>query len=140
MKSLTIFCLTALLAVMPGWAAAWRSVNQHEVYPISDTVFEVLNEVGSAPVDYWCGAGDFARQVMGTAAAQRIYIWRAIGPSATRQGRKSVQFSMTAPKDADTAPRLSLSVKHAGDNLTSALAYQYCLGDDRFDPFVRRGW
>jgi len=132
--------LTVLLVLVPGWVGAWRAINRHEVYPVSDTVFEVLNEVGSGPVDYWCGAGDFARHVMGTPATQRIYIWRAIGPSATRQGRKSVQFSLTAPQGADTTPGLSLSVKHAGDNLTSALAYQYCLGNNRFDPFLRRGW
>ncbi|MFT7597004.1 MAG: hypothetical protein ACI8R4_004347 [Paracoccaceae bacterium] len=140
MTGLTRICLTALLALTPGWANAWRGINRHEVYPVSDTVFEVLNDVGSGAVDYWCGAGDFARQVMGTPAAQRIYIWRGIGPSATRQGRRSVQFSLTPPPDADTTPGLSLSVKKVGDNMTSALAYQYCLGHDRFDPFFPRGW
>ena len=130
----------ALLAVIPGWANAWWAVNRTEVYPVSDTVFEVLNAVGSGAVDYWCGAGDFARQVMGTPATQRIYIWRAIGPSETRPGRKSVQFSLTPPPGADTTPGLSLSIRHAGDNMTSALAYQYCLGNNPFDPFLRRGW
>ena len=131
--------LLAVLVLMPGLANAWRAMNRHEVYPVSDTVFEVLNEVGSGGVDYWCGAGDFARQVMGTAAAQRIYIWRGIGPSETRAGRKSVQFSLTAPQGADTTPGLTLSIKHVGDNMTSALAYQYCLGNDPFDPFILGG-
>jgi len=130
----------ALLAMIPGWANAWWAVNRTEVYPVSDTVFEVLNVVGSGAVDYWCGAGDFARQVIGTPAAQRIYIWRAIGPSETRPRRKSVQFSLTPPPGADTTPGLSLSIRQAGDNMTSALAYQYCLGNNPFDPFLRRGW
>ena len=108
-------------------------MNRHEVFPVSDTVWEVVSEVGSSAADYWCGAGDFAQRVLGTPAAQRIYIWKAIGPSVTRPGRKAVQFSLTPPPGADTSTGYSLTVRRAGDNLARHAAVQYCYqfdGDD----------
>jgi hypothetical protein len=101
-------------------------MNRHEVFPVSNTVWEVVSEVGSSAADYWCGAGDFAQRVLGTPAADRIYIWRGIGPSVNRPGKKAVQFSLTPPAGANTSPRLSLSVKEAGDNLARHAAVQYC--------------
>lgn len=129
-----------VLAFAPAMAGAWWAINRHEVFVVSDGVFEVLNEVGSGAVDYWCGAGDYARRQLRAAATQRIYIWKAIGPSATHPGKKSVQFSFSAPEGASTSPGYSLSVKAVGDNLTTAAAYQYCIGDDPFDAFRPRGF
>jgi hypothetical protein len=140
MKTLLRISLVAVLAMVPGWGAAWRALNWHEVFPISETEFEVVSRVGSGAADFWCGAGDFARSKLGAGATQRIYIWRAIGPSVTRPGKKAVQFSFSPPPGANVTPGYSLSVKAVGDNLTSAAAFQYCLGQDPFDPFLRRGW
>lgn len=132
--------LISTLVTTPGWAAAWRAINLHEVLPVSDGVFEVVNRVGSGAADYWCAAGDYARQVIGTAATQRIYIWHAIGPSVTRPGKKAVQFSLSPPPGDPVSPGYSLSVKATGDSLTSAAARQYCFGNDPFDPIRRNGW
>lgn len=140
MKKYLGFALVASLALAPGTVAAWRAINWHDVFPVSKTVFEVIGRPGSGAADYWCGAGDFVRHAMQAGATRRIYIWRAIGPSVTQPGYKAVQFSLNAPENVSTSPGYSLSVKAVGDNLTSALAYQYCLGDDRFDPFMSRGW
>lgn len=130
--------LLAALAAVPSSASAWRAFNSHDVYPLSDGVFEVVSEVGSGAADYWCGAGDFAYRGVGAAAAQRVYIWRAIGPSVTRPGRKAVQFSLTPPPGADTDPKLTLSVRAVGDNLRAAAAQQYCFGNDPEDAFPYR--
>lgn len=132
--------LSAVLALTPGWVMAYRAYNWHDVFAVSETVFEVIGRPGSGAADYWCAAGDYVRHALRDKATRRIYIWRAIGPSVIQSGRRAVHFSLTAPENASTSPGYSLSVKAVGDNLTAAAAFQYCLGDDRFDPFLPRGW
>jgi len=126
------------LAATSANADIWRAVNQHEVAALKGGGFEVISEVGAGAADYWCGAGDYVRRRLGARGTQRIYISRALGPSVARPGKSSVQFVLTPPPGADTSTRLSLSVKAVGDNLSAAMAQQYCYGDDPFDPFPRR--
>lgn len=125
--------LLAGLICLPVSAQAWRAWNRHEVLPVSEGVWEVVNRVGSGAQDYWCGIGDFAIRQLRSQATQRIYIWQGIGPSVHRPGRKSVQFSLSPPPGSDTSPRLSLSVKTRGDNLNAATARNYCY--DRIDDW-----
>lgn len=129
--------LLSCLICMPVTAFAWRAWNHHEVLPVSEGVWEVVNRVGSGAQDYWCGIGDFAIRALRTQATQRIYIWKEIGPSVNRPGRKSVQFSLTPPPGSDTSTRYSLSVKVRGDNINAATARNYCYDrrDDFFFPF-----
>ncbi len=124
----------ALLGLTPEWAGAWRARNLHEVVPVSETVFEVVGRPGSGPAEYWCGAGDYVRHALSQSATQRVFIWRAIGPSTVRSGRKAVQFSMAAPDSVSVPPRYSLSMKAVGDSLSAAAAFQYCFDNDRDDP------
>ncbi|MDK3019466.1 hypothetical protein [Pseudodonghicola flavimaris] len=124
----------ALLTALPGAALAWRAQNGHQVHDLGQGVFEVVGRAGSGAQDYWCGAGDYARSVLGVAAAQRIFLWAPVGPSASSAGKRAVQFALTAPKGADTTPGLSLSVKRVGDNLSASMAQQYCYGG-KFDSF-----
>lgn len=126
MKIATSVTLAAFLAVIPTWGSAWWAINRLEVFPVSETVWEVVAGVGTSAADFWCGAGDFAQRVMGVPAAARIYIWKPIGPSVTRPGRKAVQFSMSPPAGADTSTGYSLTVKRAGDNLARHTAVWYC--------------
>lgn len=140
MKLRKKFVLAAALVLVPGWGLAYRAINRHEVYPVSETVFEVVGRVGSSAADYWCGAGDYIQNALGYEVVRRIYIWRAIGPSETISGKKAVQFALAPPKGADATPGLSLSVKAVGDNLTAAAAFRYCISDDIYDPFFPRGW
>lgn len=138
MKHFASLTLAAAVALTPQWAGAWWAFNRHEVLPVSTGVYEVVSEVGSGAQDFWCGAGDYAYRELGVASVQRVYIWRGIGPSVNRPGRKAVQFSLTPPPGADTDPALTLSVKDVGDNLRAAHAQQYCFGMDHEDPFKRR--
>ncbi len=138
MKTAISMILAGLIAVIPTWAAAWWAFNRHEVFPVSETSWEVVARVGTSAADYWCGAGDFAQRVMGVPAASRIYIWKAVGPSVNRPGKKAVQFSLSPPPGADTTTGYSLSVKRAGDNLARHAAVQYCYQYHRAD--IRRRW
>lgn len=125
--------LAAVLLAIPTWAMSWYAWNRYEVFPISKTVFEVVQRPGaaSAPAEYWCGAGDYGQRVLKTKTNQKIYIWKAIGNSVTYPGRKAVQFSLTPPAESSPAPAYSLSVKAVGDSLTTATAQRYCY--DRID-------
>ncbi|MGD9864273.1 MAG: hypothetical protein AB7S99_13775 [Pseudodonghicola sp.] len=143
-KSLTLkvalkMALAAALAAMPGLALAWQALNGHEVRDLGGGVYEVIGRAGSGAQEYWCGAGDFAIAVLGAPAAQRVYIWRPLGASVSRPGHEAVQFSLTPPKGADTSTGISLTVRRAGDNLSAAMAQQYCFGG-RFDEVPWRRW
>lgn len=130
-KTVTALSLSIIL-LAPTMALSWRAWNRHEVLPVSNGVYEVVNEVGSSATDYWCGIGDFAQRQLRAGATTRIYIWKAIGPSVNRQGRKAVQFSLTAPPGADTSTGYSVSVKRAGDNMNVSSAQNFCY-DRRVD-------
>ena len=77
--------------------------------------------------------------VLGVAVVQRIYVWRPVGPSVVRPGRKAVHFALSPPPGAETATGYSLTVRRAGENLSAAMARQYC-HDSRFDEFPWRRW
>lgn len=126
----------SVLTLLPNPALAYWAINRHEVFPVSQGVFEVIRRPGSSAADLWCAAGDFARQVIATGATQRIYIWRASGPSDIKQGYSGVQFSLQPPEGVSTEPRLSLNVRVPGDNLSSASARQYCFGDDPYERLI----
>ena len=132
--------LATLLVALPLPAAAWWAWNRHEVYPVSEQAFEVVSRVGSGPQDFWCAAGDFARRVLRVPAPTRVYLWRGVGQSVNRPDRKSVQFALEPPPGADTSTSYSLTIRREGDNLSAALAQQYCYGGE-FDPFLlQRRW
>ena len=133
-----VFTALAIAAMTPGPSLAWRAFNGTEVNPVRKGVFEVIPHGRSGPQQFWCGAGDYARQVLGVSATQRIYIWRGLGPSATRPGKKSVQFSLTPPPGADTSPTMALSYDDVGDNLRAAMSQQYCFSFDHEDRGPRR--
>lgn len=125
------FCLALLC--LPVAAQAWRAMNGTEVNPVSKGVFEVIPHGRSGAQQFWCGAGDYARSALGVGPTQRIYIWRAIGPSETRPGAKSVQFALSPrPGTEDYQPGYSLSVKNEGDNLDAAMAQRYCFNGRPF--------
>lgn len=130
--------LAAALVLIPGLALSWRALNRHEVVPVGGGVYEVIGRVGSGAQDYWCGIGDYAMTQLHAPAAQRIYVWRPVGPSATRPGHRAVQFAFSAPKGAETTSDYSLTVRRAGENLTVAAARQYCYNGD-FDEIRRWG-
>lgn len=127
--------VAAALAVLPGAALAWRAINGHRVHDLGGGVYEVVGRVGSSASDYWCGAADYAIAALGAAAAQRIYVWRPIGPSQVEKGRKAVQFALSPPPGGDTSTEgYSLTVRRPGENQRAAVAHQFCY-DAGFEDF-----
>ncbi len=116
----------SLLIAAPGLALAFQAWNKARVYALSGGVFEVVNYHGSVPRDYWCGAGDYAIRILRTSATQRVYLWKAVGPSVSEPGKKGVQFALQAPPDSDTKPGFGVQVKRIGDNMNAAMAQNYC--------------
>jgi hypothetical protein len=120
--------LALVFLSIPTWALSWLAWNKYEVFPISDTVFEVIERPGSAggAAQYWCGAGDYAQRVLKTKTNQKIYIWKPVGKSVTTSARRAVQFSTNAPENASSSPGYSLSIRAVGDSLSTAAAQRYC--------------
>ena len=121
----------ALLMTAPSHAN--RAFLTQDVAELDLGVIEVNGRLGDGAADYWCGAGDYARRYLSASGSERLYIWKAIGPSVTAPGKKAVQFAFRAPEGSNTSPGLSLSVKTAGDNMTVSMAAQYCFDRIRFD-------
>ncbi|MCV2891063.1 RraA family protein [Ruegeria aquimaris] len=122
----TVLALLGAGLLAPGMALAFQAFNRFEVYPVSKGVIEVVNRNGSAPKDFWCGAGDYAIRVLRTSATQRIYLVRPVGPAVTVQGRKGVHYALQPPPGVNTTPGYSVSVKVVGDNMTASMAQNYC--------------
>ncbi len=117
-----------------GFGFGVRLGYRTAVANVGDGVFEVVSLSGSAPVAYWCGAGDFAIRSLRTSATQRIYIWKAYGPSVSQPGKKAVQYSLSPPDGVDTTPGYSVTVRRVGENMTAASAQGYCY-DNMLDDF-----
>ncbi len=130
MKPLAL--VAVLSASLPTIASAsdivFQAKNRFPVAEIGNATFEVIARGGRVGArDYWCAAGDYAFS-RGARTNARIYLARPEGPSQAIPGRKAVQFTLDPQKASVTPiePQLSLTVKVPGDNLSVALARQYC--------------
>ncbi len=115
------------LALVPGAGSAWTAWNSLQVNPVRDSAFEVLGQSGSANVDFWCAAGDYARRVLAAPLGQRIYVVRGRAEAETGNRRSAVQFSLQAPEQVVDKPIGLLSVTRVGENISAAMAFDYCL-------------
>jgi hypothetical protein len=118
----------AFLAIAPSAAFAYIAENRHSVAPVSGAVFEVVGEPGSGAQQYWCAAGEYARDRLGARSNARVYIVRGRGPAQSEPGATAVRFTIDPGAAGVTpiSPRLSLSVDAIGDNLPVASAVTYC--------------
>lgn len=131
-KTKGMFPAAAMLAliatVTPQPAAAFNGKFGVRVAQVNDVVFEVVpRSSGSGPI-FWCGAADYARQVLGAGWKTTIYIARGRGKSVTTNRRSSVQFTLDATAAGITpiAPSLSLNSLKVGDNMSVQQANHYC--------------
>lgn len=115
------------LALLPEAGSAWTAWNNLRVNPVRDAVFEVVGQSGSANVDYWCAAGDYARRVLSLPLGQRIYIVRGRAEVQTTDRKSAVQFSVQAPANVKNQTIGLLSVTRVGENISAAMAFDYCL-------------
>ncbi|NOD37074.1 MULTISPECIES: hypothetical protein [unclassified Ruegeria] len=135
MRFLKVFASTALvlapaIAEAVGFGLYVRPQFRTEITALPDGVYEVKAVGSSAPVNYWCGIGDYAIRTLGVPNNQRIYIYRAYEP-----GVRTVQFSLTPPPGADTKPGYSITVRKVGANMSASSAQNYCYDNFIMDTF-----
>ncbi|MGV6804090.1 MAG: hypothetical protein ACWA49_07785 [Ruegeria sp.] len=134
-RSLAAAVLSATLllpvsAQAVGFGLSVRPTYRTEIKPLGDNIYEVKAIGSSAPVNYWCGIGDYAIRQLRVPRPQRIYIWKAYEP-----GARTVQFSLEPPPGADTTPGYSITVKRVGENMSASSAQNYC-----YDNFMDFGF
>ncbi|WP_171234852.1 hypothetical protein [Ruegeria sp. HKCCA6837] len=135
MRFLKVFASTALvlapaIAEAVGFGLYVRPQFRTEITALPDGVYEVKAVGSSAPVNYWCGIGDYAIRTLGVPNNQRIYIYRAYEP-----GVRTVQFSLSPPPGADTKPGYSITVRKVGANMSASSAQNYCYDNFIMDTF-----
>ncbi len=125
-----VLLLIPAMAEAVGFGLSVRPQFRTEITALPDGVYEVKAVGSSAPVNYWCGIGDYAIRSLGVPNNQRIYIWRAYEP-----GVRTVQFSLTPPPGADTKPGYSITVRKVGANMSASSAQNYCYDNFIMDTF-----
>ncbi|MBO9479075.1 hypothetical protein J7382_16120 [Shimia sp. R11_0] len=71
------------------------TIGNIRVNPVSEDVFEVAARPGgNMHNQLWCGAGNYARQVLGAPPNARIYVVGEAGPAVTSDSRDAAQFSL----------------------------------------------
>lgn len=137
MKAASALAVITALVMTATSASAWFAFNRLEVQALNDGSFEVISRPGTGPTDMWCAAGDYAQRVLGSAAAQRVYLVAGTGPAVTRPGYKAARFSLTPPAGVNTeVTSLSVSITRVGENLRSASARQYCYDSHRDEIYI----
>ena len=119
--------LATIMMILPISAQAFTAERGMPVADIGNSTFEVVARLGTGPKSYWCAAAQYARY-SGATSGDRIFLVQGPGPSATLPNRTAVRFT-TNPDAAGVAPlepQSSLSVTAPGDNLSVAVAQQYC--------------
>ena len=95
---------------------------------IDSAVFEVTHRYEDSPRAYWCGAGEYARTILGAATRDRVYLVSGRQPSVGRPGATAIRFTIT-PQAAGIIPRdsgVSLSTSGAGASLRVGQAQTFC--------------
>lgn len=133
------FVVGAALALMPllmaDAALAFSGKRGTRVAPVNKAVFEVVARGSGSGPEYWCGASDYARRVLGAGWSDTIYIARGRAQSVTTNRRSAVQFTLdpAAAGIPPTAPSISLNSLKVGDNMSVQQGNTYCnMPPDRF--------
>lgn len=88
--------LTALvIGLYPQSGEAFSAGNGIKVYQINSSSFEVVPRSSGSTADFWCGASQYARRVLGAGWSDQIYVVRGRGPSEATNKRSAVQFTLT---------------------------------------------
>jgi hypothetical protein len=116
--------LAALTLCAPVAAQSFRAENHVVVTGVTGG-FEISSGGGYGARGMWCAAADYARDVLGAAWADRIYIAQGRSPGIGQ--RAPVRFTLDStglnPKSVFI---VGMSLRQAGSNLTVSHAYQFC--------------
>ncbi len=116
--------IAALFVAAPVSAQSFFAENRVVVNGTAGG-FEVSGGGGYGARGMWCAAADFARDVLGAAGVDRIYIAQGRTPGFGQ--RAPVRFTLDPtgllPKPVFV---VSASLRQAGSNLSVDHAYQFC--------------
>ncbi|MDE4173418.1 hypothetical protein PXK01_04575 [Phaeobacter sp. PT47_59] len=130
----SVCCVMALH--LGSAAQAFTTSDGVRVNPVSPGVFEVIPQNSGSPRDFWCGASEYARRVLGAGWQDKVYVLRGRGVSVTTGKRSAVQFTLSAERiDVPSVGRrswLRIGLR-VGDALSVQQAGLYC-HDRSIDP------
>lgn len=119
-------------------AHAFVAENNLRVNPLPQAgTFEVINQPGAGPREFWCAAADYARMSLGARGNARIHILNGPAQSQTRAGEKAVSFTMVGDHPGRRPGQngnYSLSLSEAGFNISVAHGQSFCNDPDPKDP------
>lgn len=120
-------CCTMMLQLASP-ALAFTLPNGVQVNAVDNQVFEVVPKSSGTTDDFWCGASEYARRVLGAGWRDTIYVFRGRGISETTGKRSAVQFTLSRERAPDLPAERSwfkLGLK-AGDSMSVQQARAYC--------------
>ena len=88
MRRLAVFAVAATLAWPAQGFPVLRQTVTVPVVPISATEFEVVRASFTSPANIWCGAGTYARKVLGQRGG-KLWVAQGLAPSKTVPGSGS---------------------------------------------------
>ncbi|PSL20016.1 hypothetical protein [Shimia abyssi] len=97
---------TPFVLVSVGSAASgdFHTRTGVRVYPVNEQIFEVAALPGETQIeDFWCGAGDYAKRVLGAEDRDKVYVVSEAGPGVVADSRSTVQFSLSPPEQTEGA-------------------------------------
>lgn len=87
---------------------------------------EVLSRAGASQMDYFCGAGAFAKRRLGARPNDRVVVTRALSPSPTRANTRSVEFVLGSGEGEVTPGSILRAGQGIGKSMTVAAADNQC--------------
>ncbi len=123
---LALALILAICTATP--AAAYLAQNGLIVRADGPEQFTVPYRGLFSPVDFWCAAGDYARNALRLPTAQRIY--RVSEPP--RRAGEGIDFSLRSDDSASSTGLLVIGAQRGG--LTIGMAYAFCEGSGQFEP------
>ena len=94
MRPILIAALISLAGAVPASAQNAFATNGARVYALDANVYEVVGNSGGGYRLFWCGAGEYARRVLGASWSARISVVRGLGPSQATNRRSAVHFTL----------------------------------------------
>ncbi len=119
----------SLLMTLPVAAQAFEARNEVAV-TAAPGGFMVDNDGESGASGMWCAAADYASEVLGLPASDRLYIAQGREPGL---GQRDPVLFTTDPAGVSSAPVLIVgaSLRRGGASLSIGHALQFCMGPGR---------
>lgn len=117
-----------LMLLVPSIGQAFTLANGVQVNAVNDTVFEVVPRSSGTVEEFWCGASEYARRVLGADWRDPIYVLRGRGESVTTGKRSAVQFTLSFDQVAGLGGDrgwFTFGI-HPGDSMSVQQAKTYC--------------